>query len=57
VSLSAVWALLPLLRQVDVPGMPAPLVATEMAAMALQGVVTTGVALLCAHLYLRYRRP
>jgi len=57
VSLSAARALLALLRQVDVPGTPAPLVATEMAAMALQGVVTTGVALLCVHLYLRYRRP
>ena len=56
-SLSAARALLALLRQVDVPGTPAPLVATEMAAMALQGVVTTGVALLCVHLYLRYRRP
>ena len=48
---------LALLRQVDVPVTPAPLQATEVAAMALQGVVTTGVALLCVHLYLRYRRP
>lgn len=45
------------LLQVDIPA-PGPLaVATELAATLLQGAVTTGVAALCAHLYVRYRRP
>lgn len=43
--------------QVDLPVEPPALVATELAAILLQGVVTTGVAALCAHLYARYRRP
>ena len=45
------------LLQADVPGGPPPLLATELAATLLQGAVTTGVAALCAHLYVRYRRP
>jgi signal transduction histidine kinase len=49
--------LLLLLLQVDVPDAPSPLIATELAATLLQGAVTTGVAALCAHLYVRYRRP
>lgn len=48
---------LPLLLQVDTTAIPAPLVATELAATLLQGALTTGVAVLCAHLYARYRRP
>ncbi|MBX9854597.1 MAG: GAF domain-containing sensor histidine kinase [Gemmatimonadaceae bacterium] len=43
--------------QVDLPVEPPAIVATELAAILLQGVVTTGVAALCAHLYARYRRP
>jgi len=36
---------------------PAPMVATELAATLLQGAITTGLAVLCAHLYARYHRP
>jgi len=59
VSLLAVWALPWIVArlQVDLPTEPPALVATELAAILLQGVVTTGVAALCAHLYARYRRP
>ena len=34
-----------------------PLFASEFAATLLQGVITTGLAALCFHLYRRYRRP
>ncbi len=34
-----------------------PLFASEFAATLLQGVITTGLAALCLHLYQRYRRP
>ena len=53
VGLSAVMAL----GQVDVPVDAPPIVATELAATLLQGAITTGVAVLCVHLYARYRRP
>ncbi|WP_026849644.1 GAF domain-containing sensor histidine kinase [Gemmatimonas phototrophica] len=53
---SVVSALLALL-QVDVPVQAPPVVATELAATLLQGAITTGVAVLCANLYARYRRP
>ncbi|MFO0070760.1 MAG: hypothetical protein ACK55A_01520, partial [Gemmatimonas sp.] len=43
--------------QVDVPVDAPPIVATELAATLLQGAITTGVAVLCVHLYARYRRP
>lgn len=43
--------------QVDVPTQAPPIVATELAATLLQGAITTGVAVLCAHLFARYRRP
>lgn len=43
--------------QVDVPVQAPPVVATELAATLLQGAITTGVAVLCAHLFVRYRRP
>jgi len=43
--------------QVDVPAEAPPIVATELAATLLQGAITTGVAVLCAHLFVRYRRP
>ena len=43
--------------QVDVPSQAPPVVATELAATLLQGAITTGVAVLCVHLYARYRRP
>lgn len=49
--------MLTLLLQVDLPTEPPALLATELAATLLQGAVTTGVAALCAHLYVRYRRP
>jgi signal transduction histidine kinase len=44
------------LLQIDVQFTPPALLATELAATLLQGAVTTGVAVLCAHLYVRYRR-
>lgn len=34
-----------------------PLLATELAATLLQGVITTGLAALCLHLYIRFQRP
>lgn len=43
--------------QVDVPTQAPPIVATELAATLLQGAITSGVAVLCANLYARYRRP
>jgi len=45
------------LVQGDMIQAPPPLVATELAATLLQGAITTGLAALCAHLYVRYRRP
>ncbi len=33
------------------------MLATELAAALLQGAITTGLAVLCAHLYTRYHRP
>lgn len=36
---------------------PTPLLASEFAATLLQGAITTGLAVLCFHLYRRYRRP
>jgi signal transduction histidine kinase len=36
---------------------PTPLFASEFAATLLQGAITTGLAVLCLHLYRRYRRP
>ncbi|HEY0930343.1 MAG TPA: histidine kinase [Gemmatimonas sp.] len=44
------------LLQIDVQYTPPALLETELAATLLQGAVTTGVAVLCAHLYVRYRR-
>jgi signal transduction histidine kinase len=43
--------------QVDVPTQAPPVVATELAATLLQGAITAGVAVLCVHLFARYRRP
>ncbi len=37
--------------------MPSPLLATELAAVLMQGAITAGLAALCAHLYARYKRP
>lgn len=53
-----VVSLLPslLALQADVQVPPMALLASELAATLLQAVVTTGVAVLCAHLYVRYRR-
>ena len=34
-----------------------PTMSTELAATLLQGVITTGLAALCANLYVRYKRP
>ncbi len=45
------------LAQGDMIQEPPPLLATELAATLLQGAITTGLAALCAHLYVRYRRP
>ena len=53
IALGGLWSLV----QVDVPAQAPPIVATELAATLLQGAITTGVAVLCAHLYARYRRP
>ncbi len=36
--------------------LPSPLLATELAAVLLQGAITAGLAALCAHLYTRYQR-
>ncbi|WP_434481000.1 histidine kinase [Gemmatimonas sp.] len=55
--MSMFMAWLPLLLQVDVPTQAPPIVATELAATLLQGAITSGVAVLCANLYARYRRP
>jgi len=44
------------IAQIDVQITPSELLASELAATLLQGAVTTGVAVLCAHLYVRYRR-
>jgi signal transduction histidine kinase len=44
--------------QVALPGDGLPgLAMTELAATLLQGVITIGLAVLCANLYVRYRRP
>jgi len=45
------------LAQSDMIQTPPPMLATELAATLLQGAITTGLAALCAHLYVRYRRP
>ncbi len=52
----ALFFTLALLRQADVQVPPPALLASELSATLLQGAVTTGVAALCAHLYVRYRR-
>jgi signal transduction histidine kinase len=58
VSLTASWGtVLPWLLQVDTSTASPPMLATELAATLLQGAITTGVAVLCVHLYARYRRP
>ncbi|WP_373070518.1 histidine kinase [Gemmatimonas sp.] len=51
------FALVFALAQGDMIRTPPPLLATELAATLLQGAITTGLAALCAHLYVRYRRP
>lgn len=51
------WTALLALVQADVPTQAPPIVASELAATLLQGAITTGVAVLCVHLYARYRRP
>ena len=38
-------------------GASPPLMSAELAATLLQGVITTGLAALCANLYVRYKRP
>lgn len=45
------------LRQTVLDQPPAPLETSEFAATLLQGVITAGLAALCANLYARYRRP
>jgi len=50
-------ALAVLLQARDLVLVPPPMVATELAAALLQGAITTGLAVLCAHLYARYQRP
>lgn len=49
--------LLVALSQGDMIQTPPRMLATELAATLLQGAITTGLAALCAHLYVRYRRP
>lgn len=50
---------LPLLSvlQAVLPSTTQPLLASELAATLLQGAITTGLAVLCAHLYARFQRP
>jgi signal transduction histidine kinase len=48
--------LLPVL-QAALPSTAQPLLASELAATLLQGAITTGLAVLCAHLYTRFQRP
>lgn len=48
--------MLPELSQVALGEGP-PILATELAATLLQGAITTGLAALCAHLYVRFQRP
>ena len=60
VTTGLLGTLLPMLlalAQGDMIQEPPPLLATELAATLLQGAITTGLAALCAHLYVRYRRP
>lgn len=51
-----VLPLLPVLQAV-LPTTAQPLLASELAATLLQGAITTGLAVLCAHLYARFQRP
>ena len=53
-AVSLLPSLLALQADVQVP--PTALLVSELAATPLQAAVTTGVAVLCAHLYVRYRR-
>lgn len=53
-AVSLLPSLLALQADVQVP--PTALLVSELAATLLQAAVTTGVAVLCAHLYVRYRR-
>ncbi len=57
--IGALSGLVPLLAAVqgDMIQDPPPMLASELAATLLQGAITTGLAALCAHLYVRYRRP
>lgn len=54
---SPIFLLLLAPTQGDMIQAPPPMLATELAATLLQGAITTGLAALCAHLYVRYRRP
>jgi signal transduction histidine kinase len=45
------------LLQAVLPTTTQPLLASELAATLLQGAITTGLAVLCAHLYARFQRP
>ena len=54
---SPILSLLLAFAQGDMIQAPPPMLATELAATLLQGAITTGLAALCAHLYVRYRRP
>ena len=54
---SPILSLLLAVVQGDMIQAPPPMLATELAATLLQGAITTGLAALCAHLYVRYRRP
>ncbi|HYW33465.1 MAG TPA: GAF domain-containing sensor histidine kinase [Gemmatimonas sp.] len=46
-----------LLQAAALPANFSPPLVTELAATLLQGVITTGLAALCANLYVRYHRP
>jgi signal transduction histidine kinase len=59
VAVLPVAHMLPLLNvlQAVLPTTAQPLLASELAATLLQGAITTGLAVLCAHLYARFQRP
>ncbi|MBY0490591.1 MAG: sensor histidine kinase [Gemmatimonadaceae bacterium] len=55
--MSVLSSLLPALLQIDTELRAPSLINPDLSATLLQGAVTSGVAALCAHLWVRYRRP
>ncbi len=50
-------SVMPTIMQATLGSPPPALLVSELAATLLQGVITVGLAALCAHLYVRYQRP